>query len=739
MDDLPDRGPATSRRTFLAASATAAGGLLLSVTVPPGIARALARGADGLGVRAPVALGAFVEIAPDGTVTIAAKNPEIGQGVKTALPVLVAEELDVEWGRVRVAQADLDARYGDQFAGGSTGVSQNWLPMRRAGAAARAMLVAAAAARWGASPDECRTERGVVLHPPSGRRLGYGEVAAEAARLPVPQDPPLRAPADFRLIGSRVPPVDAGEIAGGSAVYGLDVRRAGMLRAVIARAPFGGRLRRVDARAALAVPGVRRVVRLEPLPNPTHLVEGVAVLADTTWAAMQGRRALVVEWEDAAGAPVGTAALDATFARALASPAAVLRDDGDVDGAFSSAARVVEGAYDVPFLAHAPMEPPNCTADVRADGAELWGPMQSPGGVRALAARVTGLPEERIVVHMTRAGGGFGRRLMSDFGAEAALLSKLAGAPVQVVWTREDDLGHDYYRPAGRHLLRAALDADGRVTAWLHHIASTSRYEFARREPAAASEMYPDDFPAGCLTSVRFLYSPVSTAIPRGAWRATLHSANAFAVQSFVDEVARAAGRDPLELRLTMLGPPRRLPYRDHGGPELDTGRLAGVLRLAAARAGWGTPLPPGRARGIAAHFTFGSYAAEVAEVVLDASGRPRVERIVAAVDCGTVVDRSGAEAQVEGGVLDGLGAALHGEITVENGRARETNFHQYRLLRIDEAPRVEVHFVESGLPPSGLGEPPLSPVAPAVANAICELTGRRLRRLPFAERGSIG
>jgi isoquinoline 1-oxidoreductase beta subunit len=411
-----------------------------------------------------------------------------------------------------------------------------------------------------------------------------------------------------------------------------------------------------------------------------------------------------------------------------------LRNDGDVDAAFAAAAQTVEAVYELPFLAHVPLEPPNCIADVRSDRCEVWVPTQDPGDVLAIVAATTGLPADRITVHPTRCGGGFGRRLMVDYAGEAALLSQRAGAPVQVVWTREDDLSHDFYRPAALHRLRAALDGSGRVTAWAQHIVNPSRYAYAgaARVGPEASEMYVDDFPAACVPSLRYEYTNVDSPIPRGAWRSTLHSANAFAVQSFMDEVAAAAGQDPLSFRLDWLGERRELQYNGHGGPVFDPGRLAGVLRLAAERAGWRTPMPAGRARGIAGHFTFGSYAAEVIEVSLDSAAEFRVDRIVAAIDCGTVVSRSGAEAQVEGGILEGLCAALYGEITVEHGRVRQTNFDAYRWIRIAEAPRIEVDFVENGEPPRGLGEPPVPPVAPALANALFALTGRRVRRLPL-------
>jgi isoquinoline 1-oxidoreductase beta subunit len=719
--------PFLDRRAFLI-GAGAAGGLLIC-GVRPGRAAAEAAG--------PFRPNPFLEIASDGTVTLWAKNPEIGQGVKTALPMIVAEELEVEWEAVRVVQADLDEeRFGDQLAGGSDAIRGNWQPLREAGAVGRTLLVTAAARRWGVEPAACAAESGTVRHVPTGRRLRYGELAAEAATLPVPAKVELKDPRQFRIIGTPRRGVDNPTILTGRAVFGLDVRLPGMLYAVIVKPPvFGAQVASFDPAPALAVPGVRRVVRIDGLANPTQLLPGVAVVADSTWAALRGRAALTVQWDEGPGTAESTAALQQQLEEMAGRPGTVVREDGDVTAALAGAAQRVEAVYSVPFLAHAAMEPVNCTAAVRDGRCEVWGPMQDPAGARDLAARMTGLPPAAVSVHMTRVGGGFGRRLMSDFAAEAAFLAKAVERPVQVVWTREDDLQHDFYRPAGRHRLRAGLDKDGRLIAWAHHLVSTSRYAFRGSSPAHASELYADDFPAGFVANFRAEHTAPATRIPTGAWRSTLHSSNAFAVQSFLDEVAAAAGRDPLALRRELLGAPRALPYSHHGGPTFDTGRLRAVLDLAADKAGWGTPLPPGRGRGIACHFTFGSYAAHAVEVSVD-GGEVTIHRVVAAVDCGTVINPLGVEAQMIGCTLDGLNAALQAEVTIAGGRAEQSNFHDYLLLRHFEAPRIEVAIVPSHEPPSGMGEISVPTAAPALANAIFAAAGRRCRRLPLRSEG---
>lgn len=725
-----NRAVRIDRRSFLKITGTAAGGLLLSVSVGRNLLAAEGEAAES----ALFAPNAFLEIGPDDTVKIWSKNPEIGQGVKTAFPLIIAEELGADWSRVQVVQADYDVdRYGSQGAGGSWGIRGNWKQLREAGATARALLVAAAAAAWGVEPSTCGAENGAVVHRPSGRRLSFGKLAAAAASLPVPQQVELRDPREFLLLGRRHKAVEGKEIITGAVQYGLDVRLPRMLFAAVAKPPvFGARVARIHDTAARSVPGVRHVVRIDPLDNPTQLWPGVAVIADSTWAALQGRDALKVEWHEGDGKTESTDRLREQFRTLSGTPGKVLRSNGDPAAALAGAKRVVSATYEVPFVAHAAMEPVNCTADVREGRCDLWGPFQHPRSARSLAARVTGLPETAVFVHMTRMGGGFGRRLMSDFAPEAALLSKAAGVPVQLVWTREDDMRHDFYRPAGYHRLEAGLDAQGTPVAWTHHLVNTSRYDFRQdSDPPEASELYPDDFPAGIVSHFRLEYIPAKTRIPTGPFRATLHSANAFAVQCFVDELAHAAGKDPLALRLEMLGEPRELPYGQHGGPVFDTGRLQAVLKLAAEKAGWGSPLPAGRGRGIAGHFTFGSYAAHVVEVSVDESGAVKVHRIVAAVDCGFPVNPAGIEAQVMGGTLDGLGVALFAEITVEGGRTVQKSFGDYPLLRFAEAPPVEVHIVPSRKDPSGMGEIALPPVAPALANAIFAATGRRLRRLP--------
>jgi isoquinoline 1-oxidoreductase beta subunit len=733
------------RRSFLRVSATAAGGLLVGFYVRPE-----ASGDGAAGFRP----NGYVRIDADGTVTLWSKNPDMGQGIKTSLPMMIAEELDVEWSSVRVEQAELNrAWYGGQGAGGSDGTPSDGPLGQRAGAVARAMLVAAAARRWNVEPSSCETERGVVHHRASGRSARYGDLVTDAASLPVPkEEPPLKEARRHTILGTPVRGVDTPRIVVGDPIYGLDARMPGMLHAVIEKCPVhGGRPASVDASAALAVPGVKRVVTIDGHKNPTWLKPGVAVVADSTWAALKGREALRVTWDEGEGRNESSASLSAQFLALAAKPGKLLGDQGDVARAFERAPTKVDVTYEAPFLAHATLEPQNCVAQVHDGRCEILGPLQMPTSGAQVVAAVLGIPRESVSVQMTRIGGGFGRRLTSDYAAEAAFVSRAVGAPVQVVWSREDDMRHDYYRPAGLHHVRAGLDADGRLTVWHHHLVNVSRNRFRGGEgPPESTEVYgliappasdpkkqfDNEFQPTLIPNCRLEYTEASTVVPTGALRAPSHNFNAFVIESILDELAHAGKIDQVALRLAYLGSAADFPYEGDSRAPYKPERLKRVLTLAAEKGGWGQPLPKGRGRGIAAHFTFGSYAAEVAEVSVDAQKRIRVHRVVAAIDVGLPVNPLNLEAQTQGGIIDGLGAAMFGEITIARGRTVQSTFEDYRLLRNRDAPEIEVHIVPSTEPPTGFGEIALPPIAPAVANAIFAATGTRVRRLPFAATG---
>ncbi|WP_164851258.1 xanthine dehydrogenase family protein molybdopterin-binding subunit [Larkinella soli] len=714
------------RRFFLQTSLTAGGALLLGFHL---------RGKRPAGASpASVELNGFVRIAPDNRITIMASRPEIGQGVKTSVPLLIAEELDADWSDIQVEQAPFDPQYGDQFTGGSDAMRSNFLELRKVGAAARALLVKAAAARWKIPESDCLTEKSHVLSRTGNRRLSYGELAAEAAKLPAPQNPPLKDPSAFRLIGTSVPDPDTPAIVTGKPLFGLDIQLPGMLYACIAKPPrFGANVISVNDARARAVPGVKQIVRLQPHPTPGIETGGVAVVATSTWAAMKGRNALEITWSEGDDPTESSEGLRKKFETILSSSdLTAVRQDGDVQTALGGAAKRVEADYELPFLAHVTMEPQNYTAWVRKDRCELWGSTQVPDTIMEYATMLTGLSPSAIKIHLNRSGGGFGRRLNADYAADALLVSKETGTPVQVVWTREDDLLHDFYRPAGMYRIAAGLDADGRLTAWHMKAATTSRYAFRKADRSPhITEVFPDELPAGFVPHFRLDYRNPPSTVPVGAWRAPGHNATAFVIQSMLDELAHAAGKDPLAFRLDLIGDHEVMKYRDHGG-DYDARELRAVLQLAADKAGWGKPLEKGRYQGLSAHVTFGVPVAEVAEISVDGSGGIRVHKITAAVDCGQVINRNGARQQVAGAILDGLGAALYGQVTIEKAAARQTNFHQYRMLRMSEAPEVEVHLVESRKAPKGLGEMGLPPVAAAVCNAVFAATGRRIRRLPL-------
>jgi isoquinoline 1-oxidoreductase beta subunit len=725
-----------SRRQLLRLGVMSSAGLMLGI-------RLADRAFGAAAVHETSALHPLVHIAPDGGILLFAQNPEMGQGVKTSLPMILAEELDVRLQDVVIRQADWLPGQDLQFSGGSLSIRLNYQAMREAGAAARRMLMQAAAARWQLPLDSLVTENGRVRDRSGGHIAAYGELAAEAARLPVPGEVGLKPPAQFRVIGKSHSDVDIQSIITGQPLFSLDLDLPGMLYAVVRRSPVSdGQVASFKDDAALAVAGVRAVHALSNekhggriiQPNSPNFVSGVAVLADNTWAAIQGARALDVQWRNPPKLE-DTASLYEQFHAGLDTEAVQVRRDGDPDGLIDTDANAFVAVYQVPMLPHAPMEPMNCTAKAAGGKVEIWAPTQNPGGLAEAVAKAMEISTAEVVVHVVRSGGAFGRRYYSDFAVDAALLARKSGRPVKVVWPREDDIRHGYFRPAGMHRIRAALDEQGRITAWQHKLAGHSRTAYLEREdPPWDSELDQYTFPAGFIPNLLLEHVFIPSRIPLGQWRSIAPSANVFVVSSAIDELAHRAGEDPLAFLLGLVGAEDKVRITDRF--SLDTARLRGVIRKAAEAAGWRQPLGWGdgkarHGRGIAACYDQGSWVAEVAEVTIS-DGRLKVDRVVAAVDCGRVINPQGAVAQVEGAIFDGLGTALMGEITVASGVVEQSNFHDYRLLRINQAPAIEVHFINSENEPRGLGEPPLPPLAPAVCNAIFAATGQRVRRLPL-------
>ncbi len=730
-----------SRRGFLIAGASVTGGLVFGIPMPGSATTSVSR-----------SIGFFVEIAADGHVIIGSNQPEIGQGNKTALPMMVAEELDVEWSMVSVRQMPLGIlktadgfqwKYGSQGAGGSTGVTDNWEYMRQVGATARGQLIEAAAARIDVSKDQCTTDRGHVICRSRGERIPYAALIADAAALDLPlESPPLKDIADYGIIGTRRKTVDARDIVTGEAMYGVDTAQPDMRYAVIARAPtLNATVSDFDDTAARKVAGVLDVFRVDgPAMGEPYLIlaSGVAVVATSTWAAMKGREALSIEWNDSPSSSDSSERFWATNRDLLKGDGQVVLDDGDFGTAISEAKATIVRQYEVPFVSHAPLEPQNCYAFVEQDACHIIVPTQSPSGASRSAAAVTGLPRENIRVDMTRAGGGFGRRLSTDYVAEAAMISKHTGWPIKLQWTREDDVRNDFYRPAGTHELRVGLDADNKITAWTQRLASASKY-YRRpnmsEENLSSPELYVDDFPRRIIENVRLEYFHNPVGLARGSWRAPAHTANAFVIQSFLDEVAHETGQDPLQLRLDLYGEERELEYTNHGALTFNPGRLSRLLKHVAERIGYGRTLAKGHGIGIASHFTFGGYAAHAIEVTVS-EGKLKIERIVAAIDCGLAVNPLGVEAQLQGGTIDGLSTALGLKITFENGQIVESNFHDYPLARIAAFPaNFETHILPYNDKPTGVGEIGLPPAAPALTNAIFAATGIRIRSLPIADQ----
>ena len=716
---------APSRRGFLKVGLAAGGGLMLSFA---GVFEAEAADAAG-----PVVLNAYLRIAPDGVVTIASKNPEIGQGIKTMLPMIIADELDVDWSAVRIDQARTDATaYGPQFAGGSMATPLNWDLMRKVGAAGRALMISAAAQTWGVPEAECATSSGVVRHTPGGKALGYGALAAKAASLPAPDMSKLslKDPKDYKIIGRSHPGVDSPKVVVGAPLFGIDVVVPGMLYATYDKCPvFGGKAVSANLDEVKAIKGVRQAFIVKGGEALNGLLDGVAILADSWWTANKARKVLKVVWDEGPTASQSTAGYAARAAELSKQPGTKsLRKDGDADAALAGAAKVIEADYAYPFLAHATLEPQNCTADVRGGKAEIWVPTQMPQGGRTLVAKTLGLAEADVTVHMIRCGGGFGRRLSNDYMAEAAKISQVAGVPVKLLWNRADDLRHDFYRPAGYHYLKGGLDSSGKLIAWRDHFVT-----FGSGDTFASSAgMTGTEFPARLVDNCLIEASLMPTGIPTGPLRAPGSNALSFVLQSFTDELAHAAGKDPVAFRLELLGAPRAI--GKPGELVFDTGRARGVIELVAEKSGWGrTELAKGEGMGVGFYFSHRGYFAEVVKAAVAQNGQVSVDKVWVAGDVGSqIINPTGAENQAQGAVLDGIAEALGQEITIEAGRTVQANFDGFKLLRMPQACPVEVHFLKTDNPPTGLGEPALPPVAPALCNAIFAATGRRVRRLPI-------
>jgi isoquinoline 1-oxidoreductase beta subunit len=716
-----------SRRDFLKVSA-AGGGLLLTLGWP-----ALGKAANAGEPQSTAAtLNAYVRIAPDGIATIVSKNPEIGQGIKTMLPMLIAEELDVDWSAVRTQEADLDtAVYGRQVAGGSMATPLEWTPMRKVGAAARQMLIAAAAKRWNVAAGECATASGQVLHKTSGRSLSYGALAADAATMPVPDfdSVPLKDPKDYKIIGHSVPGVDSPRVVKGEPLFGIDTVVPGMLYAVYQKCPvFGGKVVSANLDEIKALAGVRHAFVVEGTANLNGLMPGVAIVADSWWRAEKARQKLDVKWNEgptSAQSSAGFAHQAADFASK--SPQHSLRNDGDVSAALGNAAKVIEAAYAYPFIAHAPLEPMNCTARVQNGKAEIWAPTQNPAPGAALVAKTLGLDAHDIVVHMTRVGGGFGRRLNNDYMVEAAWIAKTAGVPVKLVWNRTDDIQHDFYRPGGFHFLKGGLDANGKVVAWQQHFVSYER----DGKFAPSADLSPDTYPARRVPNLSYGASLIPLGVPTGPLRAPGDNALAFVFQSFIDELAHAAGKDPLQFQIELLGKDELLPGR---GPGFNTARARGVLKKVRDVSNWGQrKLAERTGLGVAFYYSHLGYFAEVVEAAVAADGGIKINKVWAAGDIGSqLINPTAAYNMTQGAILDGFAEALHQQITIENGRVVQANFDTFPLLRMAQAAPIEVHFIKTDNSPTGLGEPPLPASIPALCNAIFAATGKRIRTLPI-------
>ncbi len=727
---------AYTRRHFLKITAVAGGGLVLTISLPGCRPKSGAAPAAG----GPIDPGVFVRINPDNTLVITIAKSEMGQGIRTSLAMLVAEDLDADWNQVRVEQASFAPKYGEMGTGGSSSVLSNWKRLREAGAALKGMLVAAAAKDWGVDPKDCRAENSFVIHPASDRRTPYGALAAKAAALTLPNQVTLKPKAEWKLLGKDRSGVDVADITHGTAVYGLDVKIPGMLFAAIERTSvFGGKVKSVDSAKALAVPGVKQVVQIDAMGDGINIHAGVAVVATNTWAALQGRKQLAITWDEGPRAAESSESYRAFMTAAVnRTGEETVNKQGDPDAVLAKATKVIASTFETPFLSHATMEPMNCTASVTGNQVEVWSPTQFPDWGAQSLAKALNTDIKNVQVHVTLMGGGFGRRINPDFTVEAALLSQKIKQPVKVVWTREDDLRHDFYRPCSTHRIEASLGADGRPEAWRHRVSTPSIDVLYGPKPP--NGWGPNETDGSANMSYRVPnrsceYTLLDSGVPRGWWRAVSTTHGMFAVESMIDELAEAAGKDPYEYRLGLIDKVWWQQPPDSKEFPFSPDRLKGVLTLAADKAGWGKPLPAGHGMGISCGFDHLGYAAEVFEVSV-INDRLRIHRVVVAADSGPVLNPIGARAQLEGGIIQGLSATIKERITIVGGAVKERNFDGYSVLRINEAPAViEVYFAETDTHPTGFGEPAVPPVAAGLANAIYRATGKRVRTLPIGLR----